>query len=138
MVNLWRFYPINELSTYFFEVSMKHPIRTLAFGLAAFYGTHASAYSGELWLSQANQRFGTPPNMLAHGFLAGVVHSWNSRRESRFPDLCFSTPPDQMQIKNLMGIVRDYISDRSPDLKAPAQGIIRVALMNRFPCRDDS
>jgi len=37
-----------------------------------------------------------------------------------------------------MGIVKDYISDRSPDLKAPAQGIIRVAIMNRFPCRDDS
>ena len=103
---------------------MKHPIRTIFFGLAAVYGTHVSAYSGELWLSQADQRFGTPPSMLAHGFLAGVVHSWNSRRESRFPDLCFNTPPDQMQIKNLMAIVRDYISDRSPDLKAPAQGII--------------
>ena len=71
---------------------MKHPIRMLVFGLAAVCSTYASAYSGELWLSQANQRFGTPPNMLAHGFLAGVVHSWNNRKESRFPDLCFNAP----------------------------------------------
>ena len=117
---------------------MKHPIRLLVFGLATVYGTYASAYSGELWLSQANQRFGTPPNMLAHGFLAGVVHSWNDRKESRFPDLCFNAPPDQMQIKNLVGIVKDDISNRNPDLKVPAQGIIRAAMMNRFPYRDDS
>jgi hypothetical protein len=41
-----------------------------------------------------------------------------------------------MQIRNLMDIVKDYISDRSPDLKAPAQGVIRVAMMGRFPCRE--
>jgi len=41
-----------------------------------------------------------------------------------------------MQIRNLMEIVKEYIGERDPDLKAPAQGIIRVAMMGRFPCRE--
>jgi hypothetical protein len=73
--------------------------------------------------------------MLAHGFLAGVVHSWNNRNETNFPKLCFNAPADQMQIKNLMSVVKSYIDERNPDLQAPAQGIIRVAMMSRFPCR---
>jgi hypothetical protein len=115
---------------------MKQTIRALALVMTTAYGTQASAYSGELWLSQANQEFGTPASMLAHGFLAGVVHSWNNRRDQSFPKLCFNAPADQMQIKNLMSIVKDYIGDRDPDLKAPAQGVIRVAMMGRFPCRE--
>ena len=89
-----------------------------------------------MWLSQANKPFGTPASMLAHGFLAGVVHSWNSRREEKFPKLCFDAPADQMQIRNLMKIVKEYIGDRDQDLKVPAQGVIRVAMMGRFPCRE--
>jgi hypothetical protein len=94
------------------------------------------AYSGELWLSQAKTRFGQPASMLAHGFLAGVVHSWNGRQDPRQPKLCFDAPPSAMQIRNLMEVVTAYIDDRNPDLGAPAQGIIRVAMMTRFPCRD--
>ena len=60
---------------------MKRTTRVLIFLITTSFGTHASAYSGELWLSQANQAFGTPASMLAHGFLAGIVHSWNNRRE---------------------------------------------------------
>ena len=116
---------------------MKRTTQVLIFLMTASFGTHAPAYSGELWLSQANQAFGTPASMLAHGFLAGVVHSWNNRREQNSPTLCFNAPADQMQIKNLMEIVKDFISDRNPDLKAPAQGVIRVAIMARFPCRKD-
>jgi hypothetical protein len=115
---------------------MKQTIHALTLVMTIAYGTHVSAYSGELWLSQANQKFGTPASMLAHGFLAGVVHSWNNRREQSFPNLCFKAPADQMQIKNLMSIVKDYIGDRDQDLKAPAQGVIRVAMMGRFPCRE--
>ena len=113
---------------------MKQTIRSFVLTIITAYGTHASAYSGELWLSQANQGFGTPASMLAHGFLAGVVHSWNNRREQNFPKLCFNAPADQMQIRNLMDIVKNYISDSDTDLKAPAQGVIRVAMMGRFPC----
>jgi hypothetical protein len=114
---------------------MKQTTCAFILTIMTVYGTHASAYSGELWLSQANQDFGTPASVLAHGFLAGVVHSWNKRREQNFPKLCFNAPADQMQIRNLMDIVKNYISDRDPDLKAPAQGVIRVAMMGRFPCR---
>ena len=117
---------------------MKQTSRALILVITTAYGSHASAYSGELWLSQANQTFGTPASMLAHGFLAGVVHSWNNRREQNFPKLCFNAPADQMQIRNLMGIVKQYISDRDQDLKAPAQGVIRVAMMGRFPCREEN
>ena len=117
---------------------MKQMIRALGLVITAAYSTHASAYSGELWLSQANKTFGTPPSMLAHGVLAGVVHSWNNRREEKFPKLCFDAPADQMQIKNLMGIVKEYVSDRDQDLKVPAQGLIRVAMMRRFPCREEN
>jgi hypothetical protein len=115
---------------------MKQTIRVLVFVMMAAFGTHVSAYSGELWLSQADQEFGTPASTLAHGFLAGVVHSWNNRREQNFPKLCFNAPADQMQIRNLMEIVKEYIGERDPDLKAPAQSIIRVAMMGRFPCRE--
>ena len=117
---------------------MKQTSRALILVITTAYGTHASAYSGELWLSQANQTFGTPASMLAHGFLAGVIHSLNNRREQNFPKLCFNAPADQMQIRNLMGIVKEYISDRDQDLKAPAQGVIRVAMMGRFPCREEN
>ena len=117
---------------------MKQTIRALVLVITTVHGTHASAYSGELWLSQANKTFGTPPSMLAHGFLAGVVHSWNSRREEKFPKLCFDAPADQMQIRNLMGIVKEYVSDRDQDLKVPAQGLIRVAMMRRFPCKEEN
>ena len=96
----------------------------------------AHAYSGELWLSQAKTKFGEPASMLAHGFLAGVVHSWNGRSDPRQPKLCFDAPPAEMQIRNLMSVVTDYIDARDPDLGAPAQGIIRVAMMARFPCRN--
>ena len=115
---------------------MKQTIRALVLVMMAAFGTHVSAYSGELWLSQADQEFGTPASTLAHGFLAGVVHSWNNRREQNSPKLCFNAPADQMQIRNLMEIVKEYIDERDPDLKAPAQGIIRVAMMGRFPCRE--
>ena len=115
---------------------MKQTICALVLVMTAAFGTQVSAYSGELWLSQADQKFGTPASMLAHGFLAGIVHSWNNRREQNFPKLCFNAPADQMQIKNLMSIVKDYISDRDPDLKVPAQGVIRVAMMGRFPCKE--
>jgi hypothetical protein len=101
---------------------MKHTICALTLAIATTYTTDATAYSGELWLSQANQRFGEPASMLAHGFLAGVVHSWNNRRDRNSATLCF----------------KDYISDKGPDLDAPAQGIIRVAMMGRFPCRDEN
>lgn len=97
---------------------------------------NAQAYSGELWLSQANTKFGEPASMLAHGFLAGVVHSWNGRPDPRQPKLCFDAPASAMQIRNLMSIVTDYISERDPDLGAPAQGVIRIAMMARFPCRE--
>ena len=43
-----------------------------------------------------------------------------------------------MQIRNLMEVIKDYISDRDPDLAAPAQGVIRVAMMGRFPCRNEN
>ena len=75
--------------------------------------------------------------MLAHGFLAGVVHSWNNRREQNSQTLTLP-PADQMQIRNLMEVIKDYISDRDPDLAAPAQGVIRVAMMGRFPCRNEN
>lgn len=114
---------------------MKRPIPILIIFAFSLYGSNATAYSGDLWLSQANKPFGTPASMLAHGFLAGVVHSWNKRHETDFSKLCFNTPADQMQIKNLMSVVKDYIDERDPDLKAPAQGVIRVAMMSRFPCR---
>ena len=117
---------------------MKQTIRALVLVITTVHGTHASAYSGELWLSQANKPFGTPASMLVPGFLAGVVHSWNSRREKKFPKLCFDAPADQMQIRNLMKIVKEYISDRDQDLKVPAQGVIRVAMMGRFPCREQN
>ena len=117
---------------------MKRTTRVLIFLITTSFGTHASAYSGELWLSQANQAFGTPASMLAHGFLAGVVHSWNNCRAQNSQTLCFDAPADQMQIRNLMEIVKDYISDRDPDLAAPAQGVIRVAMMGRFPCRNEN
>lgn len=117
---------------------MKHTICALTLAIATTYTTNATAYSGELWLSQANQRFGEPASMLAHGFLAGVVHSWNNRRDRNSATLCFNAPADQMQIRNLMTVVKDYISDKSPDLDAPAQGIIRVAMMGQFPCRDEN
>ena len=117
---------------------MKRTTRVLIFLITTSFGTHASAYSGELWLSQANQAFGTPASMLAHGFLAGIVHSWNNRREQDSPTLCFNAPTDQMQIRNLMEVVKDYIADREPDLAAPAQGVIRVAMMSRFPCRNEN
>jgi len=116
---------------------MKRPILMLIIAASLLHGSNATAYSGDLWLSQANQGFGTPASMLAHGFLAGVVHSWNNRHETNAPKLCFNTPVDQMQIKNLMGVVKDYIDERDPDLKAPAQVVIRVAMMSRFPCRAD-
>jgi len=32
-------------------------------------------------------------------------------------------------------VVKEYIDERNPDLQAPAQGVIRVAMMGRFPCR---
>jgi hypothetical protein len=114
---------------------MKRQIRMLIISASLLYGSNATAYSGELWLSQANQEFGTPASMLAHGFLAGVVHSWNNRHETNSPNLCFNAPADQMQIKNLMSVVKEYIDERNPDLQAPAQGVIRVAMMGRFPCR---
>ena len=114
---------------------MKRPIRMLIISASLLYGSNATAYSGDLWLSQANKPFGAPASMLAHGFLAGVVHSWNNRNETNFPKLCFNAPADQMQIKNLMSVVKSYIDERNPDLQAPAQGIIRVAMMSRFPCR---
>jgi hypothetical protein len=116
---------------------MKSPIQILITSMFLLYGSNATAYSGKLWLSQADQAFGTPASMLAHGFLAGVVHSWNSRRETNSPNLCFNASADQMEIKNLMGIVKKYIEERSPDLQAPAQGVIRVAMMGRFPCKAD-
>ena len=114
---------------------MNHSIRLLFILSVIAFSSPGSAYSGELWLSQADQEFGTPANMLAHGFLAGVVHSWNSRRETKSQNLCFDAPPEQMQIKNLVAVVLAYIDDRDPDLQAPAQSIIRVAMMGRFPCR---
>lgn len=117
---------------------MKQTARVIIFLITTSFGTHASAYSGELWLSQANQAFGTPASMLAHGFLAGIAHSWNNRREQDSPTFCFNAPADQMQIRNLMEVVKDYISDRNPDLAAPAQGVIRVAMMSRYPCRNDN
>ena len=117
---------------------MKRTTRVLIFLITTSFGTHVSAYSGKLWLSQANQAFGTPASMLAHGFLAGIVHSWNNRREQDSPTLCFNAPADQMQIRNLMEVVEDYISDREPDLEAPAQGVIRVAMMASFPCRNEN
>jgi hypothetical protein len=43
-----------------------------------------------------------------------------------------------MQIRNLMGIVKEYVSDRDQDLKVPAQGLIRVAMMRRFPCKEEN
>lgn len=95
----------------------------------------AIGYSGDLWLSQANERFGTPANMLAHGFLAGVVHSWNGRRDNTtLRDMCFNAPPQALRIRDLMAVVSDYISDSDPDLAAPAQGIIRIAMMAKYPC----
>lgn len=114
---------------------MKHGIAGVFLGLCLLASAKTWAYSGELWLSQANTKFGEPASMLAHGFLAGVVHSWNNRREDRFPKLCFNAPPETLQIRNLMTIVKDYIAAESPDLQAPAQGVIRVAMMARFPCR---
>ena len=114
---------------------MNNLIRLLFISAAMAFSHQASAYSGELWLSQAKQEFGTPANMLAHGFIAGVVHSWNNRHETKSPNLCFDAPPEQRQIKTLVSVVLDYIDDREPDLQAPAQSIIRVAMMGRFPCR---
>ena len=115
---------------------MKYRIRLYAAILCMSFTTQAHAYSGELWLSQANTKFGQPASMLAHGFLAGVVHSWNGRSDPKQPKLCFDAPPAAMQIRNLMSVVTEYISERNPDLGAPAQGIIRVAMMARFPCRE--
>ena len=114
---------------------MKYGIAGVCLGLCLVMSAKSWAYSGELWLSQANTKFGEPGSMLAHGFMAGVVHSWNNRREDRFPQLCFNAPPEALQIRNLMSIVKDYISAENPDLEAPAQGVIRVAMMARFPCR---
>ena len=114
---------------------MKQRIAGVLLGLCLIASPKTWAYSGELWLTQANKPFGEPASMLAHGFLAGVVHSWNDRRDSNFPKLCFNAPPEELQIRNLRGIVKDYISAENPDLQAPAQGIIRVAMMARFPCR---
>lgn len=114
---------------------MNRLIHLLCISAAIVFSPQTPAYSGELWLSQAKQQFGTPANMLAHGFLAGVVHSWNSRREAKSPNLCFDAPPEAMQIKNLLAVVVDYIDDRDPDLQAPAQSIIRVSMMGEFPCR---
>ena len=82
---------------------MKHPIRMLVFGLAAVCSNYASAYSGELWLSQANQRFGTPPNMLAHGFLAGVVLVGITEKNQGFRTFASTLPQIKCKSK-LMGI----------------------------------
>ena len=98
--------------------------------------TQVEAYTGEQWQSQANQKFGTPASMLAHGFLAGVVHSWNGRRDAAsLRDMCFDAPPEALRIKDLMAVVIKYISDRNPDLAAPAQGIIRLAMVTNYPCK---
>lgn len=104
--------------------------------LLTFWTGHALAYSGQLWLNQANQKFAEPGHMLALGFVVGVVYSWNQRREVRQPQFCFSVPPEEMQSRNLMAVVKDYISDEKPDLEAPAAAVVRVALMARFPCRE--
>jgi len=100
------------------------------------FSSQAAAYTGTLWVEQSNQRFAEPGHMLALGFVVGVVYSWNTRRETRQPEFCFSVPPEQMQSRNLMQVIKDYISDAKPDLEAPAAAIIRVALMARFPCRE--
>ena len=71
---------------------MNNFIRLLLISAAMVASSQASAYSGELWMSQAKQGFGTPANMLAHGFIAGVVHSWNTRHETKSPNLCFDAP----------------------------------------------
>lgn len=97
--------------------------------------SQAMAYTGEQWQSQANQKFGTPASMLAHGFLAGVVHSWNGRREAAsLQDMCFKAPPEALRIKDLMAVVLNHVSDQNPDLAAPAQAIIRIAMVAEYPC----
>ena len=113
---------------------MKHPTQ-FVLGLPPSVVLCIS-YSGELWLSQASQRSGTPPNMLAHGFLAGVVHSWNNRKELRFPDFA-STPPQIKCNQKPYGDRKRLYQRPNPDLKAPAKALFAV-IMNRFPCRDDS
>ena len=112
------------------------PRRSLLVVLLSLWAGQASAYSGQLWLNQANQKFAEPGHMLALGFVVGVVYSWNQRREVRQPQFCFSVPAEQMQSRNLMTVVKDYISDEKPDLEAPAAAVIRVALMAQFPCRE--
>ena len=117
------------------KVPMKKTVAAIAVSLCLVGPSKSMAYSGELWLSQAETKFAQPASMLAHGFLAGVVHSWNGRRGQKNPQLCFDSPASELQIRNLMAIVKDYISKKSPDLKVSAQGIIRAAMMTEFPCR---
>jgi hypothetical protein len=131
VVNVLAFDPITK-SADKIEGLMKRPICIAVITMSLFCGSNVTAYSGELWLSQANQR-----SMLALGFLAGVVHSWNNRQETNAPKLCFNAPADQMKMNNLMSVVKNYVEERNPDLQIPAQGLIRVAMMRRFPCRAD-
>ena len=76
------------------------------------------------WLSQANQAFGTPASMLAHGFSRESCTA-GTTVASKHRNFCFNAPADQMQIRNLMEVVKNYISDRDPDL-GPAQGVIQL------------
>ena len=118
-----------------FRINSMLRLCLLTAGLSRWAG-NAQAYSGTLWLNQANQKFAEPGHMLALGFVVGVVYSWNQRRETRQPEFCFSVPADQMQSRNLLAIVKDYINQEQPNLEAPAAAVVRVALMARFPCRE--